>query len=326
MTTSFFSLKGLSKLFPILGMFLLFSCGNTNNNPAQSQTSKPTAAKSQASKAAPKQVSNRKPPLNPPNFRPSKTYEGELKKLTTAEVVQKAKDGTMSILYTKFLNQDGSPLSKEQKSKLNKDQFGKDYYMSQDGALREIKVREKTMDDKVVDAIVRELATNSWRKFPIVDCDCSKTAETLKQVSADDKKRTDTSIRKGIDSTNAVKVISIINNCGFPTMEEVGNSGVNTVWLIFQHVDSGLRAHYYFDMVKSVEDGGLTKEKIALMQDRMMVGQSQKQIFGSQMEFGDLYALEDPENVDKRRKEYKMPPIQDFLDKFDIKFDPKKYK
>lgn len=40
------------------------------------------------------------------------------------------------------------------------------------------------------------------------------------------------------------------------------------------------------------------------------------QIYGSQIENGKLYKLENPENVNERRKETGMEPIDDYLKNF----------
>ncbi|MEL6654838.1 MAG: DUF6624 domain-containing protein [Bacteroidota bacterium] len=71
---------------------------------------------------------------------------------------------------------------------------------------------------------------------------------------------------------------------------------------------------------EAVNTGDLSKEKYALMSDRILMDEGQPQIYGSQIENGKLYRLGDPETVNERRKEMAMEPIEIYLKRFNIEF------
>jgi hypothetical protein len=73
---------------------------------------------------------------------------------------------------------------------------------------------------------------------------------------------------------------------------------------------------------ESGKNGDLSKQQYALMKDRMLMDEGKPQIYGSQIENGKLYKLENPETVNERRKEMGLEPIEDYLKYFNIQFNP----
>ncbi len=261
------------------------------------------------------------------------TDNGQLTKLSKAEVLQKGKEGTLSILRAKFKNQSGQPMTQDERKLFNKGEFGKDYYVDGQGKVKEVRVRPATIEDKFLEVRLRELSSKGWKKYPIIDIDCNDLDRIIAEAGKLDQERNNYDRRKAIDSTNQVTIISIqvtiisiIEKCGgFPSKSQLSIPRLNTIWLLFQHADPSVRVYYYDAMLEAAKKGDLDMSKIALMQDRIMVGQQAKQIFGSQTASGDLYPLEDPHNVNKRRKEYGMEPIEEFVKKLGIDFKPENY-
>ena len=103
------------------------------------------------------------------------------------------------------------------------------------------------------------------------------------------------------DHRNQELVISIIEKCGMPTLNEVTQKHMNAIWLGLQHTDEKNRKKYFPQIEKAVENGDLSKQQYALMKDRILMDEGKPQIYGSQIKNGKLYKLENPETVNHPR-------------------------
>ena len=158
-----------------------------------------------------------------------------------------------------------------------------------------------------------------------VEVDCNKKSEILSQVYISDQKiRRENNLIKYAkeDHRNQELIISIIEKCGMPTLNEVNQEQMNAIWLGLQHTENKYRIKYFPLIEKAVKNGDLSKEQYALMKDRILMDEGKPQIFGSQIKNGKLYDLEEPETVNERRQEMGLEPIEDYLKRFDITFDP----
>lgn len=154
--------------------------------------------------------------------------------------------------------------------------------------------------------------------------DCNKKNEILSEVYVSDQKiRRENNLIKYAkeDHRNQELIISIIEKCGMPTLNEVNQEQMDAIWLVLQHTESKYRIKYFPLIEKAVKNGDLSKMQYALMKDRILMDEGKPQIFGSQIKNGKLYDLEEPETVNKRRQEMGLEPIKDYLKRFDITFD-----
>ena len=159
-----------------------------------------------------------------------------------------------------------------------------------------------------------------------VEVDCNKKSEILSEVYKSDQKiRRENNLIKYAkeDHRNQELIISIIEKCGMPTLNEVNQEQMNAIWLGLQHTENRYRVKYFPLIEKAVKNGDLSKEQYALMKDRILMDEGKPQIFGSQIKNGKLYDLEEPETVNERRQEMGLEPIEDYLKRFDITFDAK---
>jgi hypothetical protein len=157
-----------------------------------------------------------------------------------------------------------------------------------------------------------------------VEVDCNKKSEILSEVYISDQKiRRENNLIKYAkeDHRNQELIISIIEKCGMPTLNEVNQQQMNAIWLGLQHTENKYRMKYFPLIEKAVKNGDLSKEQYALMKDRILMDEGKPQIFGSQIKNGKLYDLEAPETVNERRQEMGLEPIEDYLKRFDITFD-----
>ena len=134
------------------------------------------------------------------------------------------------------------------------------------------------------------------------------------------------------DSSNLLKVSSILDSIGLPGAESVGPNGYNAIFLVIQHAGQSTQEKYLPMFRKAVKNNLLPKSNLALLEDRILLGQGKKQIYGSQIGYdvknkkNYLRPLENPDSVDARRFEAELGPIKDYLQRFDIVWDLKQYK
>ena len=160
----------------------------------------------------------------------------------------------------------------------------------------------------------------------IIEVDCSNKHQILSEVYESDQR-----IRKANklikyakeDHRNQELVISIIEKCGMPTLNEVTQKHMTAIWLGLQHSTKKHRKKYFPQIEEAVKNGDLSKQQYALMKDRILMDEGKPQIYGSQIKNGKLYKLENPETVNERRKEMGMGTIEDYLrTHFNIEFNP----
>jgi hypothetical protein len=128
-----------------------------------------------------------------------------------------------------------------------------------------------------------------------------------------------------IDSCNLVQVEKLIATCGWPGKSFVGANGNQTVFLVIQHADLATQEKYLPLMQKSVEEGESQMTDFALLQDRVLMRQGKKQIYGSQVVFNkegghEFYPIEDEKNVNVRRKKIGMQPLEEYATYFGIDY------
>jgi hypothetical protein len=133
------------------------------------------------------------------------------------------------------------------------------------------------------------------------------------------------------DASNLLVVKDILNQYGWLGPDVVGKKGSQTLFLVIQHSDLETQQKYLPMMKKAVEEGDAKSQNFALLKDRVLLGVGEKQLYGSQIaknqEKGEYYVqpIEDPENVNKRRQEMGLGPIEDYVSRWGIDWDADKY-
>ncbi len=134
-----------------------------------------------------------------------------------------------------------------------------------------------------------------------------------------------------VDSVNEVRLAAIVQEIGgYPGPEVVGKSEANTTWLVIQHAPIEYQQRYYPLVEHAAREGKTSMGNWAYLIDRMNMNRGVKQIYGSQMRLREdkngyeIYPLEDPSNVNKRRAEVGLGPIEEYIEHWGIKFEPEK--
>jgi len=134
------------------------------------------------------------------------------------------------------------------------------------------------------------------------------------------------------DSINLIKVKAILDQYGWLGSDVVGGQGNSTLFLVIQHSDLATQEKYLPMMREAVKKGKAQGSSLALLEDRVALGQGKRQIYGSQIgrdpatQIYYVSPLEDPDNVDKRRAEVGLGPLSDYVSRWQIKWDVEQYK
>jgi hypothetical protein len=128
-----------------------------------------------------------------------------------------------------------------------------------------------------------------------------------------------------IDSCNLVQVEKLIAKYGWLGKSFVGGRGNQAVFLVIQHAGLATQEKYLPIMQKSVDAGESRASDIALLQDRILMRQGKKQIYGSQVVFNkagapEFYPIEDEKNVNVRRAKVGLLPIEEYAKYFGIDY------
>ncbi len=202
-----------------------------------------------------------------------------------------------------------------------------DRYANEKGIIKELIIRKATPKDKELLAKIQQ-AYNYEPPIQLIDIDCDKKAEILEAIYLLDQNMRSSDNHEDydpkIDRQNLTKVVSLIEKCGMPTTKEV-----NTIWLVLQHADNENRKKYFPLLKKAAYNGYLTKSKIAIMEDRILMTDGKPQIYGSQITENretkkwEIYDLKDPKFVDKRRAKVGLKPLKEYTKDFDVQFNIK---
>ncbi|MBC7694495.1 MAG: hypothetical protein H7141_03520 [Burkholderiales bacterium] len=138
------------------------------------------------------------------------------------------------------------------------------------------------------------------------------------------------------DSINQVKVKSILDKYGWLGIDDVGIQCNAALFRVIQHSDIKTQEQYLPIMQDAVKNRKANPSQLTLLEDRILLRQGKKQIYGSQIGFDSktkLYyvsPLEDPDNVDKRRGEIGLEPLsivlENYFETWHLKWDVGQYK
>jgi hypothetical protein len=123
-----------------------------------------------------------------------------------------------------------------------------------------------------------------------------------------------------IHENNALRLQAIIAQVGWPTERLVGEPAAKAAWLIAQHAIS--RPEFQRACLKLLAEAArehmVQPWQPAMLEDRIRVFDGRPQLYGSQLKpdaHGKLqpHAIEDPENVEERRRAVGLEPLAEIL-------------
>jgi hypothetical protein len=262
----------------------------------------------------------------------NKNYQpNDLRELTEEELIESVKGSKVfnqkNAIY-KDIN--GEIIPADSLRNMNYGCFNNLYfakYVNENNDIIEIVLRPATQ----LELETKAKMSLAWLKEPnvkIVEIDCNKIGQILDTIYELDQgmRQNGNSIDTAIENQILNKAISIVENCGMPTLNDVTEHQMMGLWLVFQHTHHNIRKRYFPLFIKSAENGDLKMSQIALMEDRILMMEGKPQKYGSQVQAGcttdwELYNLANPETVDKRRLKMGMIPLKDYLIDFGINFE-----
>ena len=133
-----------------------------------------------------------------------------------------------------------------------------------------------------------------------------------------------------IDSINLIKVKKILDERGWLGDSVIGDQGNTTLFLVIQHSDQKTQEEYLPMMREAVKNANAKPSALALLEDRVALGQGKRQTYGSQIGYDDSGAyvlpLDDPDHVDERREAVGLGKLQDYVSRWGITWDAEEYK
>lgn len=134
------------------------------------------------------------------------------------------------------------------------------------------------------------------------------------------------------DAANLIKVEAILEKHGWVGPETVGARANSALFLVIQHAPLEKQQTYLPLMREAVKNKKAQGSMLALLEDRVALGEGRKQIYGSQIgqdpKTGSYYVgpLEDPERVDERRARVGLQPLADYVKTWKIVWVAARYK
>lgn len=122
-----------------------------------------------------------------------------------------------------------------------------------------------------------------------------------------------------VDKINQEQICKILDTRGWVGSDKVGDA-VSTYWAVIQHSGLDIQKKYFPLFQEAAKKGDISKEGLAMMDDRINMFEGKPQRYGSQIaDDGNggrvVYQLLDASKVDEWRSEMGMEPLDDYLKK-----------
>ncbi len=128
------------------------------------------------------------------------------------------------------------------------------------------------------------------------------------------------------DSINLVKLDRIVKINGWPGFSNVGSDAAGAAFLVVQHSNIDAQRKYFPIIEAAAAKGEAAQSDVAMLQDRILMHEGKPQIYGSQLRANEasgqmeFWQIEDEANVNKRRAEVGLIPLEDYAKYFGIEY------
>lgn len=128
-------------------------------------------------------------------------------------------------------------------------------------------------------------------------------------------------LKNQIFESNYLKIKSIYEDIGYPSISKYGKENSYNYWLLVQHCDNDVlfQENILKKMKKLVNKNDVNKKNYAYLYDRVMKNKGAKQLYGTQFSYLppnyelQILNIEDSINVDVRRKEVGLEPLSEYI-------------
>jgi hypothetical protein len=128
--------------------------------------------------------------------------------------------------------------------------------------------------------------------------------------------------QEALDLENVEALAELLERHGWPRISEVGEDAAIAAFLVIQHASLEQQERYLPALRERYEQGEAKGGWLAMLADRIRVRRGEPQLYGTQSFFENatgksgVYAIEDPEHVNERRKALGMKPLSaEWIDK-----------
>jgi hypothetical protein len=132
------------------------------------------------------------------------------------------------------------------------------------------------------------------------------------------------------DSVNLTIVKDVLAKYGWLGRDVAGFIGNYTLALIMQHADLSSQEQNLSMIRQAFKDGKIEAYDYALLEDKVALREGKKQLYGSVIVNvggkNHVAPLEDPDGLEKRRKELGLRKMNDYLSDWGLRWDPAAYK
>lgn len=191
-------------------------------------------------------------------------------------------------------------------------------FMKELNELKEEKEKNMNLPLKAKLDSIYELDQGIRRKYPEMTKKYERGSIELNNYFAEMRR---------IDSSNEIYISGILDKYGWLGADEVGGRGNSTLFLVIQHAPLETQEKYLPMMQLAVKEGKASGSQLALLEDRIALRNNRPQIYGSQIgsmpNNGEKVVLPllDPKNVNQRRAEVGLGPIEDYTERFGFRWD-----
>jgi hypothetical protein len=131
-----------------------------------------------------------------------------------------------------------------------------------------------------------------------------------------------------VDTDNLARLEAIVAQHGWPVISRVGADGATTAFLIVQHAPLDVQLRYLPVIEDAVSRSEAEPQHLALLTDRVRVGQGLPQLYGSQVRHDPVtgapgfFPIEDEANVNTRRASVGLGPLEEYALGFGFVYMP----
>lgn len=128
------------------------------------------------------------------------------------------------------------------------------------------------------------------------------------------------SLIKYQDSICINKLIKIVDTHGWLGKSRVGAKANQAIWLVMQHAELRVQEKYLPLLKESFEKGESEGWHLAFFEDRILMYHKKEQVYGTQAVWDNdlkknvIYPIADAKDVNQRRKEVGLEPIEEYVE------------
>jgi hypothetical protein len=160
-------------------------------------------------------------------------------------------------------------------------------------------------------------------EFPEISTELLRMVEIDQEMRAKEIDEPD-SWDESVDMQNTARMHEIVNQVGWPSISKVGAAASSAAWLLVQHADHDVEFQKHCLSLMKQEAGDVARHDIAYLEDRTRVNEGRPQLYGTQ--FNNVEGafvsrdMEDPAQVDERRRQMGLPTLAENLEEMYQKY------